>query len=421
MIINPIIGGTGGMTAEIFVTGLSETDTVTCTKDGKVKQGKWVEREVTVYNENLVPAMTSNTEPKGVASASSVDTDGGTNVTRSAWKAFSRVFTGHNDQWSSSYGASLPQWIQYKFDSPKNISGMKLCNIADASYSTNSVGYVSISDDGENFTKIQEFSVPVTTVDSPSEVQLSKSYTTQYVRVYLTSYNDTYSSGTCRIALLQFMGYETSVQQGWLFDKLKSYGTYTITATNGTDTVTQDVLVDMATQYNIEMSYKLYLYNLGDECEEVTGGWGSKQLWEEYPNGVTSKGSDYLYGADEGNSYGNGQWATKNIINMSAYKKLCAIISAEWYCPSSSYPVHVGIRISKEDFNYQSDWGYSGGTAYTELAISQLTEQTSGSIEKKTFEIDITNIDKGLIWLYNWSGALYTYTMKAKYYAVWLE
>ena len=34
MIINSIIGGNGGMTAEIFVTGLSETDTVTCTKDG---------------------------------------------------------------------------------------------------------------------------------------------------------------------------------------------------------------------------------------------------------------------------------------------------------------------------------------------------------------------------------------------------
>lgn len=253
MIINKQIGGSGGEAASIFITGLSETDTVTCTKDGKTKQGKWVEREVTVYNKNLVPAMTSNTEPKGVASASSEYVD--SNGNNKSWKAFDRTHTDGWDQWSSPYGASLPQWIQYKFDSPVTINGMKLCNLADASYATNSVGYVSISDDGENFTKIHEFSVPITTIDSPAEVQFSKSYTTQYVRVYLTSYNNTYSSGTCRIALLQFMGYETSVKQGWLFDKLKEYGTYTITATNDTDTVTQDVLVDMATEFDIEMSY----------------------------------------------------------------------------------------------------------------------------------------------------------------------
>lgn len=383
MIINPIIGGTGGMTAEIFITGLSETDTVTCTKDGKVKQGKWVEREVTVYNENLVPAMTSNTEPKGVASASSVDTDGGTNVTRSAWKAFSRVFTGHNDQWSSSYGASLPQWIQYKFDSPKNISGMKLCNIADASYSTNSVGYVSISDDGENFTKIQEFSVPVTTVDSPSEVQLSKSYTTQYVRVYLTSYNDTYSSGTCRIALLQFMGYETSVQQGWLFDKLKSYGTYTITATNGTDTVTQDVLVDMATQYNIEMSYKLYLYNLGDECESVTGGWGNGWL---YNSGSCIKNEDHiqLY-AKRATQVAIGI-VTNNFIDTSEYSKLCVEAAVDSIAEGYGVSLYVGNPANTWNELYNTSTGATAYGTNAEAAVNYKARKTITTTSRAIYE-----------------------------------
>ena len=35
-------GGTGGASASIFITGLSEADTVTATKDGKTVNGKWV-------------------------------------------------------------------------------------------------------------------------------------------------------------------------------------------------------------------------------------------------------------------------------------------------------------------------------------------------------------------------------------------
>lgn len=42
MLFNTIIGGNGGETVTIFVTGLSETDTVTVTKDGRTYNGKWV-------------------------------------------------------------------------------------------------------------------------------------------------------------------------------------------------------------------------------------------------------------------------------------------------------------------------------------------------------------------------------------------
>lgn len=45
MLFNTIIGGNGGETAAIFVTGLSETDTVTVTKDGRTYNGKWVSSE----------------------------------------------------------------------------------------------------------------------------------------------------------------------------------------------------------------------------------------------------------------------------------------------------------------------------------------------------------------------------------------
>ena len=45
MLFNTIIGGNGGETVTIFVTGLSETDTVTVTKDGRTYNGKWVSKD----------------------------------------------------------------------------------------------------------------------------------------------------------------------------------------------------------------------------------------------------------------------------------------------------------------------------------------------------------------------------------------
>ena len=40
----------------------------------------------------------------------------------------------------------------------------------------------------------------------------------------------------------------------WVFSGIKEYGTYTITATDGTNTATQDVLVDMAIQFDVKMT-----------------------------------------------------------------------------------------------------------------------------------------------------------------------
>ena len=41
-----------------------------------------------------------------------------------------------------------------------------------------------------------------------------------------------------------------------------------------------EVLVDAVAVFNVKMKYKLFLYNLGDECTSVTGGWtsGSKVI-----------------------------------------------------------------------------------------------------------------------------------------------
>ena len=45
-----------------------------------------------------------------------------------------------------------------------------------------------------------------------------------------------------------------SDRSGFLIYPIKDIGTWTVTATDGTKTATQDVLVDVITEYEIEMS-----------------------------------------------------------------------------------------------------------------------------------------------------------------------
>lgn len=69
----------------------------------------------------LIPLMTSNTSPSGVASASTVAN--GDDLTWGAWRAFAE---NPGVGWSApGYSdAPPPQWIQYRFDSPTLVTGV---------------------------------------------------------------------------------------------------------------------------------------------------------------------------------------------------------------------------------------------------------------------------------------------------------
>lgn len=110
----------------------------------------------------------------------------------------------------------------------------------------------------------------------------------------------------------------------WLIDGLRDLGTWTVTATNGTQTVTQDVLVDVITEYEITMAYRFYLYNEGDECEDVTGGWtidGYVYTGEVYGvrAGIKNADSFYLIGLPTSTAFG-----TAHKVDLSAYNTLYA-------------------------------------------------------------------------------------------------
>jgi len=70
------------------------------------------------YTSDLIPVMTSNTEPKGVASASS-ELSGA----YAAWKAMDHVSPAGNC-WATS--AQQSGWLKYQFDSAKIITQYKI-------------------------------------------------------------------------------------------------------------------------------------------------------------------------------------------------------------------------------------------------------------------------------------------------------
>lgn len=58
--------------------------------------------------------------------------------------------------------------------------------------------------------------------------------------------------------------------------KVPNAGTWTITSTDGTDTATAQVIISAEGQSeSVELLYRLYLYNRGDQCTSITGGWSN--------------------------------------------------------------------------------------------------------------------------------------------------
>lgn len=69
-----------------------------------------------VSEKTIVPEMTSNTVPSGIASASSIY-----NATYNAWKGFSTSGSGYEGCWES-LNKNMPQWLAYQFPTSKVIS-----------------------------------------------------------------------------------------------------------------------------------------------------------------------------------------------------------------------------------------------------------------------------------------------------------
>ena len=185
------------------------------------------------------------------------------------------------------------------------------------------------------------------------------------------------------------------------------FGTFTVTATNGTKTKTETILIDIAGVYEIEMSIKRWLYRYGDECEGVTGGWVSDNL---YGTSTFTKQDQYLEVSGNENSW-VGLFHTANKISLDGYTKLMVDMEQ-----TSSRFNAQGVRtfgltpdLTKVDGYYY----YINSTAYFSLN-HPASEQETGTKARETIALDITDTSEQYVYVGHRQATV-------RIYNVWLE
>jgi len=144
----------------------------------------------------LIPPMTSDTTPSGVASASShvPSHDGDPNLSMEPWKAFCGIpnagpFDPHQSYWES---AVMPAWLQYKFETPQLVTAYEFVGVDyDASPTSCSLGPKTWtfqgSNDGVNFVTLDtQTNYPwpdATCIQPPTRFQINNTQAFSYYRL----------------------------------------------------------------------------------------------------------------------------------------------------------------------------------------------------------------------------------------------
>lgn len=122
---------------------------------------------------------------------------------------------------------------------------------------------------------------------------------------------------TCTDGIKTFTAKDTSGQVLFI---IPYAATWTVTATNGTDTKSETVEISAEGQLeSVKLSYRLYIVKDGVDITEVTGGWEVLEQGNSTPTFGTENGAFYFKP-----TYGGGvaKIATSKSVDFSAYSTL---------------------------------------------------------------------------------------------------
>lgn len=123
-------------------------------------------------------------------------------------------------------------------------------------------------------------------------------------------------------------------------------------------------------------SSSLYLYNKGDKCDAVTGGWNRYSSY----SAVVNFNSDHIYMDEGDNGYHQSAIQTANKILLSGFTKLkCECVNSGGQVYNSFY---LGIFSSRGSGYQQGNESWTPGTV-----VASKGEDTKGTLE---ITLDIT-------------------------------
>lgn len=197
-----------------------------------------------------------------------------------------------------------------------------------------------------------------------------------------------------------------------LYNKLVSCGATGISSSNDFQSLINSMIL-----FESKVG-KTYLYQAGNECTSVTGGWTAKSYFSN--GGTTTKASKYLeYGDQTKDNYGYGGFYTTNKINLKDYRRLFI----DWEIVSTKINIFSGTNASGSTQNVCGT-KTSASSDYTE--ITQLTN-VSNSLNNYNLGRRITAVDLSSqtasvhIVVHSTAGYIYTDTILCRLHNMWLE
>ena len=201
---------------------------------------------------------------------------------------------------------------------------------------------VTVSKDGKTKTKnsgtsgvvvfkgLKSGTWTVTITGDGKTAQKNVVVTTDYstaIAFFAATINITYPAGstcTCSDGTTTLSAPDTSGTWACI---VPNAGTWTVTSTSGTETDSKAIAITTDGQNtSVELSYATYLYNLGDACDALTGGWQAigkynapidNGGWKGSPSAVNGTASlDISLGGS------CGLVVTKNKIDLTGYQTL---------------------------------------------------------------------------------------------------
>lgn len=161
----------------------------------------------------------------------------------------------------------------------------------------------------------------------------------------------------------------------WVFAIPKA-GTWTVTATNGTDSKSQSVSITKEGQFeSVELWYTLMLYKNGEEYSAVTGGWA---IVNKSGGGAGAKEANKIYLGYTGSANRRSTAYTQKKVDVSKVSKL--YVKANITTVGASIG---GLFIGLSNQNTDAE------PYENELFISQLHETATG---EKLLSLDVSSI-----------------------------
>lgn len=145
-------------------------------------------------------------------------------------------------------------------------------------------------------------------------------------------------------------------------------GTWTVSCTDGSDSASKSVKITTEGQSSsLELSYRLYLYNAGDKCTNITGGWSASATNITGSNTTGTLTATNVTGGvklTQGTAGGGGLYSTTNKISTKGYTKLK--FSGTIYNKTAN-PIKIAVMSSK------SSSGVVASKTFTKLGSSAVT------------------------------------------------